>query len=119
MTTSLTLCCVHTWPASVALLGELGHCVSLLLGVVTALLQRLLFTSVVHVACCDMHNGSGAAPILRCWGGSNFLLRRWKFDLQSLFTWCLRGFTLKCLFSLVLSIPTSFSQVVRVTVRGT
>ena len=51
------------------------------LGVVTALPQRLLFTSEVHVACCDMHNGSGAAPVLRCWGGSNFLLQRWKFDL--------------------------------------
>ena len=35
-----------------------------------------------------------------------------RFDLQSLFTWCLRGFTLKCLFSLVLPIPTSFSQAV-------
>ena len=35
-----------------------------------------------------------------------------KFDLQSLFIWCFRGFTLKCLFSLVLPIPTSFSQAV-------
>ena len=64
------------------------------------------------MACCDMHNGSGAAPVLRCWRGSNFLLRRWKFDLQSLFTWCLCGFTFKCLFSLVLPIPTLFSQAV-------
>ena len=35
-----------------------------------------------------------------------------RFNLQSLFTWCLLGFTLKCLFSLVLPIPTSFSQAV-------
>ena len=35
-----------------------------------------------------------------------------RFDLRSLFTWCLRGFTLKCLFSLVLLIPTLFSQAV-------
>ena len=35
-----------------------------------------------------------------------------RFDLQSLFTWCLRGFTLKCLFLLVLPIPTSFSQAI-------
>ena len=83
-----------------------------ILGVVTTLPQRLLFTSVVHVACYDMHNGSSVAPVLRCSGGSNFLLRRWKFNLQSLFTWCLCGFTLKCLFSLVLPIPTSFSQAV-------
>ena len=38
---------------------------NIILGVVTALLQRLLFTSEVHVACSDMHNGSGAAPVLR------------------------------------------------------
>ena len=42
------------------------------IGVVTALLQRLLFTSVVHVACCDMHNGSDTTPVLRCWEGSTF-----------------------------------------------
>ena len=47
-----------------------------------ALPQRLLFTSVVHMACCDMHNRSGAAPVLQGWKGSNFLLRRWKFDLR-------------------------------------
>ena len=29
-----------------------------------------------------MHNGSGVAPVLRCWGGSNFLLCRWKFNLR-------------------------------------
>ena len=34
------------------------------------------------MACCDLHNGSGAAPVLQGWGGSNFLLRRWKFDLR-------------------------------------
>ena len=34
------------------------------IGVVTALPQRLLFTSEVHVACCHMHNVSGAAPVL-------------------------------------------------------
>ena len=53
-----------------------------ILGVVTTLPQRLLFTSEVHVACCDMHNRSGAAPVLRGWGGSNFLFQRWKFNLQ-------------------------------------
>ena len=72
------------------------------LGVVTALPQRLLFTSEVHVVCCDLYSRSGVENVLRGWGGLNFLLRRWKFNLRGLFTSYLRGFTCKCFFSLVL-----------------
>ena len=34
------------------------------------------------MACRDLHNGSGAENVLRGWGGLNFLLRRWRFDLR-------------------------------------